>query len=95
MDVVSSRTRITTTCDVCGKSFLTSQRDPRKTCSAPCRRESQARQISAYRNREKQLNQMADGDGRLPSDPSPTQIAEMCREFRFAHYDKRKSEPNH
>ncbi len=92
MDVVSSRTRITTTCDVCGKSFLTSQRDPRKTCSQPCRRESQARQISAYRNREKPLNQMADGDGRLPSDPSPEQIEEECREFRFAHLDAKAAE---
>ncbi len=82
MDVISVRTP---TCEVCGRAVaIMSDGKPRRTCSPECRREAQARHISAYRNRSGQTNCL-DADGRLPTDPSPEHIAQCCDVFRSRH----------
>lgn len=87
MDVISSRTARTQVCDICRKEFTRPRgAKPAKTCSTPCRRESQARHMSTLRNRCGQTNCL-DADGRLPTDPTPEQIADRAREIKFAHYD--------
>jgi len=86
MDVVSSRTARTQICDICQKEFTRPRgAKPAKTCSTPCRRESQARHMSTLRNRCGQTNCL-DADGRLPQDPTPEYIERCCAEFKRLHF---------
>lgn len=80
MDVV-----IDPSCEICGRAVaLMSDGKHRKTCSTACRRESQSRHISAYRNRTGQQD-CTDKNGRLPNDPSPEHIERCCKAFRTNH----------
>ena len=93
MDVISVRAP---TCEICGKKFSRVGRsNALKTCSQVCRKESQSRHISAYRNRSGQTNCL-DADGRLPTDPSDEEMDRMKREIFFAHLDAKRAEtPRH